>query len=419
MNSNVKFRAEILVVMLIIVTLLTGCNNTIFNSNIDVKMEERFIVGQDHSYMFQGRNNFQYIVKAEEGYYFRLNDILYYGDEKLETLVPLCTQPNCLHSQAPTLELKQKCGAYIGNSVSISNIQYYDKTIYITTMYDLLTKEMNAPNGLFRNLLYAISADGSIKKKVDGYEHKALPPIFHRGYMYYAFSEIINEDIDGKLVPITYGGIARRSLETGKDEILLDRSSIILAEDGVQEVYAYHNYVYFRIRDKKGEPYLFIFSLLDNTLKEIEKKEGKTPNFYFVDNKLIYKYPAGDETEKLKIYISDLDGSNGRYIMDISDYQCRLGADDKYIYEDICMKAEVVLGKEDRILRYYDKETYEYLGEVNLGRNKSWENIGFGDENYFFFFEFVDGKQRLMYFDKADLATGNVEFRMLLEWVNS
>lgn len=104
--------------------------------------------------------------------------------------------------------------------------------------------------------------------------------------------------------------------------------------------------------------------------------------------------------------------------MDLPELNGRVGADENYIYEDNCMTAEVVLGIGDRILRYYDKETYEYLGEVNLGSNKAKDYMGFGDENYFFYFEYIDEKQRLMYFDKADLATGDVELKMLLEWVN-
>lgn len=101
MNSLDYIIKKIILLYIIIIACLifTSCNDdSPFDTNIDVKMEEQFIVGQDHSYMFQSPLNYQHLVKAEEGYYFRLNDILYYGDEELETFIPLCTQPNCLHN---------------------------------------------------------------------------------------------------------------------------------------------------------------------------------------------------------------------------------------------------------------------------------------------------------------------------------
>ena len=420
-RRKVNIIHSLYVILLIMVTILifTSCKkSTITIDNSVYVMENKFVSGQDSSYMFQGHNNDQYIVKAENGYFFRLNGILYFGDETLDTFIPLCTQANCLHGQATTEELRYECGAYIGAPISVSSLQYYNNNIYVRSYFDLVSKEERNAGVIQNEKIYSISSDGAKKRLLDIDIASWVSPIFHRGYIYYSFTDVEEEDSGGMLRPVSYGGIARRSLATGKEDVLLDRSRIIMGNDGVQEIYAYQNYIYFRVTDKQNKDHLYVLSLLDNKLNKIETEAEAFPTFYFMGDKLIYTYYSEDMEVKKKVYRADLDGSNEEYIFDIVDSspRDRIGADDNYIYVDNGLKSEVLRGTEERTLRYYDIETYEYLGEVNLGNKTSWLSLGYGDENYYFYFEIDMDKERLMYFDKADLATGNVELKMLLEW---
>lgn len=147
-----------------------------------------------------------------------------------------------------------------------------------------------------------------------------------------------------------------------------------------------------------------------NVIKDVSLR-----SLWFMDDKLLIRRVNGMEEEIRNVYIANLDGTDEKVAFLKHDYYGFVGADDKYIYEDNCVVDEVRKGDADRILRYYDKSTYEYLGEINIGRT-SGRQFGYGDERYYFFTRpEADNSETWFYFDKSQIGTGNVEIKELFD----
>ncbi len=365
---------------------------------------EEFVAGQDSSYMFQMDNNGLLITKTEDGYYFRIGGTLYYADENLETVLALCTKTNCQHREAG-----KECEGYLGQPGLMSCLQYYNGKLYTDSEIDLITFETNIDEKTYDIYarIYEISADASEKRGLDIISH-TVSPIIHRGYAYCYYMESVEEDVNGNTRTVSYAVLARINLESGEEERILDRSTkAVKSSDWIQEIYAYRNYVYFVTKD--GEIYLY--SLKDGSINQVENLTKV--KFWFMDDSIIYRLNTGEDEERKKVYIANLDFSNPKYAFSLENRRYDVGSDNLYIYAD---NRFISLSEgTDRIIYYYDKNTYEYLGEINLGTGTGIERYGYGDEKYYFYFDETESGSRLMYFKKAALSTGNVELKVLVE----
>ena len=132
------------------------------------------------------------------------------------------------------------------------------------------------------------------------------------------------------------------------------------------------------------------------------------PDLEFMDDKLLLRYG----TDNHEIFISDLEGNNISYAFSLQSKWNFVGVDDKYIYEDNRISDEA-LKEGKRVLRYFDKDTYEYLGEIKLD-GANYRRLGYGDDKYFFFLkEYDEDTFSIMYFEKEDIGTDNFEIKEL------
>lgn len=156
-----------------------------------------------------------------------------------------------------------------------------------------------------------------------------------------------------------------------------------------------------------------VYSILEKSfVNEIE--DVSTKRLWFSDDKLLIVHTDANEV-KWNVYTAKLDGTNEVKAFEAKEYGSFIGADDKYIYEDNIGVIAVRKGEADRILRYYDKTTYECLGEINIGRTMK-VSFGYGDEKYYFFVrKNADETRSFMYFDKTQIGIGDIEVK---EWFN-
>lgn len=397
------------VIACIFMLCFSGCTNNNENTHLEISYAEEFVVGQDSSYMFQMDNNASLITKAEDGYYFRIDGSLYYADNALTALLPLCTITTCKHAG------EQSCEAYIGIPALFSNIQYYNGRLYTDSTENLDTLEMYNDSAVYAtgySKLYAISKDARKKNELELVKLTGISPIIHRGYVYCFYTEPVEKDINGNKKTVQYGVLSRINIETGEEERFIDSNTeIISSSDWIQEIYAYRNYVYFVTNSWE----LYMYDILNDSFEKIDGL--RNIRFWFMDDKIIYRNGTGEASEKRKVYIANLDFSNPQYAFTLENESFIVGSDGIYIYAD----SRFVSYKEktERVIYYYDKNTYELLGEINLGSNTGLERYGYGDENYYFYVEATEDGKRLMCVVKASLSTGsNIEKRVLLEWQN-
>lgn len=391
--------------MFMLLLSFSGCDkNEDFVS--EISYAEEFVVGQDSSYMFQMDNNGSCITKTEDGYYFRLGNVLYYADKELAAVLPVCNVITCKHMG------QENCEAYLGESKMFSNIQYYNGKLYtdssknLSDTSELYTDEKGVG---FYAKLYEISGNAQKKKALDLLKVTGISPIIHRGYAYCYYMESVEKVIDGKHKNVKYGVLSRINMETGEEERFIDSSTeVITATNWIQEIYAYRNYVYFVTNSWE----LYIYGIMDGSFEKVENL--KNIRFWFMDDKIIYRLGTGEAEEKRKVYIANLDFSEPQYAFSLENEKYIVGSDNLYIYAD--NRFVSFSEKTDRIIYYYDKNTYELLGEINLGMETGIERYGYGDENYYFYIESGEDGGRLMCVVKASLATGNVEKKVLLEW---
>lgn len=392
----------IMVLLLCLLTITTACSkeNEAKNESGTILQEEGFMVGYDANYMFQFDCNGAAIVKAENGYYVSINSVLYYADEELN-LTPLCNKPNCLHRFE---ELDSKgmisCKAYTGKTIAKPGLQYYDGKIYSASKYNLVAKErFKNASGVYDGL-YAFASDASSKKLIEGYESNWIDFVVHRGYIYYSFKATVQVDESNEKKPVSASYLVRMSVDTGEIETLKE-----FTDCDVDEIYGYRNYMYFRT-DKA----IYIYDISKDEF--VNSFEEKRPSFWFMGDKLIYYYYVDKDS---KVYTSNLDGTGEEYAFTKrNNVDWCIGTDDRYIYEDNRSTMEVLADDGDRIINYYDKNTYEYLGTINLGK-ATHHRHGYGDEKYFFYYGVnYDGTRSLMYFDKDELASSSVTLKELV-----
>lgn len=374
---------------------------------------ESFDYDEDFQYMYQ--NNAQIpINRVENGYYIRWGDVLYYAAEDLSAVIPVCYKPECVHGESKTMEELMTCGAFLGAGSGMAPaLQLYKNYVYVTSVYDLNTKELYEDQA---SRVYRISTDGTEKTVFDSSLGLHMPPVFHRGYCYYAY-EVNEEQEDGDVKRINY--FVRKPDSGGEEEILFREEDV----SSYGFITAYRDYVYFDY-GQAGENRRKVYQIETGEITDL-KYPTETDAYAsyascFEGDHLLQKKMSWDTVEgKEKIWQCNLDGSNPQIIFEIEqspEENLKIFTDGTYFFVDNSTEQDVFSGDRERILQYYDRETQEYLGEMNLG-TISETNIIIGDENYFFYQNYDPETQvsQLMYVDKKDLANGTAEGKLLVE----
>lgn len=366
-----------------------------------------FDYSSDYQYMFTANNSRgdQFITRAEDGYYLTLESLLYHVDEDLKEVTVLCDDPKCLHDGASTFRSRIQCEAFDGVYHSF-NIAFNQGRLYTMTHTDLIKK---LPYGLGK--LYSLSLDMNDMEQIQ-LTKKAIyaHPIIHRGYYYYIRYQ------SGAL-----RCVARCDMENREEEILLS-----IKADGIAGFRIYQDYLYVTLSIENRERD-FVVNCSTGEVTEFPKIDAKMEDkilSYDVcieGDHLLHKAVMTPGSETAEVWMTDLDGSNQRFAFYLEEAEWSMGSDGEFLYLDNFCTEAVANGTNAHVIRYYDRDTLEYLGEIELEEGVRPMFTVWGDEKYLFYLMWDTnaednlGYQRIMYVRKDELRSGQPKVHLLAE----
>lgn len=377
--------------------MLTGCKNVEedFNTTLN-PLDVNYSTDMQIMYLVGGGNMSVPMTKSDTGYYYIGEDkILIYIDKESKKATPLCSKPNCLHNDIDV------CEAYINISDNIAietlfgsignAIQYYQGDLY------MVCGEYDESNINYNTYLMKMDLDGSNRQQLTNYFDFAVFRWFiHRGYLYYC----------------TDSQLLRVSMENLKSnpEVLYELEYYIEdSQNSFYNLYAYKNYVYFKVDEKDeegngGGRQTFCINL-DTMRKTDVKINGKFASVQaFSDENVIVSLSSQNE----KIYeIANLDGSDGDVLF-TQDEKSKTSflCDDTYYYLDNAGKVNLDSDVE-QVIEVFDKE----LNEIDTFKLPPMDLVVYNffapqDNEYFIFESFNEkGEHILVMADKSQIGS--------------
>ena len=346
-----KLRGMAALLAMVLALSLSACGE----SSMD-DLGDEYNQGTDYQYMFDDQLNMGSVTMArgEDGYFFLRGHYIYYMDDETQTLVPLCNKANCMHNEETDSDRYSDCNAYVEYA---SAIAYCNGYLYVM-------------DGMITKTLYRIKEDGSVRESVmewsagDGVTAGLWS--IHRDKIYYY--EQSNE-VDGEEVA-DVNCLKCASLKGSKTEpeVIYDLPDgmILVSFTTIQ---AYGNYVYFQVVAVTEEDYdlyykEFIYNIQDGSLTELvpdEAEDAMVSKVTFWNGRVVstvYDEESNESYGDIKLYVSDLDGSNSELLMDDVPYGTYIYGDGTYLY--LTNYFAMVMGWDDA--QYYEV----YDEEMNL-----------------------------------------------------
>lgn len=359
-------RIIILTLLIAVVLTLSACTgNSIINSLskaavIEVNTSQDcqdYVDGEDYQQCWNnfGSSNAMLFTKAEYGYYFYQDRLLYYHDISTGDTVPLCNRPNCDHT-------RKSCNANLDFLSYIEFFHYYDGNLYIMGTDDGNADDVN---------IYRISADGSTRGIVgtifslEG--NTSYSCVIHRGYVYCALSNSSLADSSLSIYRLSLSG----------DDI----SEIIYSTEdhigGGIQLNAYGNYIYIQhtyYADTAGNDYT-------GDLYQYDIQTGETTlicndiwRSYAVDSKSLY-YDNGSQ-----VIVRNLESGTESVLLD-TGMPVYLTFDGAYLYcDNACGLWLNDKGNSERNISVIDTRTSSLCATIPLTNDYS-EFIGADAEN--------------------------------------
>ena len=342
-----KCRSKAVMLVMALAVSLSACGGN--SSTAD--LGDEYNQGTDYQYMLDcGMNGGATMARGENGYFFLQGHYIYYLDDETQTLVPLCNKANCMHNEETDPDRYADCNAYVEYA---SSIAYCNGYLYVV-------------DGMGDQTLYRIKENGAVRESVmewpvEGGMSVGLWSV-HRDKVYYTEQsiEVDGEDVDDVcyLKCASLKGSSKAEPETVYE---LPEGLILVSFGTIQ---AYGNYVYFpviAVTEGDYELYYktFIYSIRDGSLTELAPEEGEElqiAGVTFWDGRIVsvaYEEDSSATEADVKVYVSDLDGSNSEYLMDVP-YATYLYSDETYLYMTNYYQAS--MGYEDQYYQVYDVE---------------------------------------------------------------
>lgn len=364
----------------------------------------------DMQYMYYGGGTYAPMTKSDTGYYYvGEHDMIIYIDKESQKATPLCSKPNCLHTDDKACDAYFDLGATVDTSFGTSSvpIQYYKGNLYM-----VIREEDN--DGIIYSYLIRTDKSGKNKEYLTGkLDFNTSKWMIHRGYFYYA----------------TDFSIKRISLDNPKEEpqevFTLNENETY--EGNVNAFYilvAYDNYIYFNVQEYNVEnhtigglvPYIVDLSTMKAVKREYNGNYCYTETFY---NDELISFTNDVANKNLTYYISDLNGDNmevlsGECFANTSNY-----SDGKYFYND--NQSEAYKNNVAHIITVYDKDSNK-VDSFKLKEGKGITEFFPQDEDYFIFTaKDENGEEQLVMADKSQIGNingGVIEYKTLckLNW---
>ncbi|MBP3678101.1 MAG: hypothetical protein J6I97_07135 [Agathobacter sp.] len=397
--------------VILVVGLMSACG-------VKEDLGNSYVEGKDHQYMWDSVESYgQRIAEGENGHFFRQGSYIYYLAEGAEMLVPLCNKVDCMHNKEVDAKNYDACNAYIGDVGVFDGISYYDGNLYVLkTEYD---------DGAFQRL-YRIKEDGSGKEKVYEWSNMIVEEwCLHRGDFFYTehsfyedeATKEVKENFCVKKISVD------NSAETPKTvyEAPQDVSVYILSH-----LNAYGNYLYFYVVGSTGTleqstdagawlDYHYekqmVVNLLTDDVAEIAVSDTETyigiQTVTFWQDKLVYQtYNHMDElglSAKTDIYISELDGSDAKVLLEDVLQGSRILTDEKYIY--LTNTAFVIRGEEEKQIYQVYNTQMQLVDTIEMIYTTPSDRAIGDASGFYFFMEVNEDDVDLLFFDKSTIGS--------------
>ena len=413
--------------ILLAVLCLTACGKE--------ELGDTYVEGMDHQYLMHSQDFFERNqARGEHGYFFKVGKYVYYLPDGTDTLVPLCSKVDCMHTDEVEKEKYAMCDAYFIGEAGSGGIAYQDGYLYL--FCTVTTELAEEPS----QCLYRIKEDGSEKELVYQWEGWTIHQwCIHRGNFFYV-EDIYYEDEETKEVieEINVKKISLDSFWTPKPQMVYEMPEGIEIVS-VEDLKAYGNYLYFLVmgstgtdEDVLGENWLdyFYSSHAVVNLSTGEQSEIAVPDansavcvqsVTFWQDKVVYQgYDFADEQGlrgKEHVYMSDLDGGNPEVILEDVEQGMRVIADENYLY--LSNTAMVIReGEERQIYQVYDTNM-QLVDSIGIPYTSPKDReIGYAD-GFYYFNSISEDKIALLYFDKSTIGTHqgkDFEYKIVTEW---
>ena len=367
----------------------------------------------DYQYTYNCGLNTQCVTKAEDGYYIKLGGILFYADDSLDFAFPLCSKPECLHGEEPTLVGRSGCDAFVGEA-DITAIQYTEGVLYTASSWDL---NRRFPDEDSLQSFYRISEDGTKKERLELEEGIIWTPVVHRGYVYY-LCETYETEKAGQVKTIVT--LYRNSLSENEKEVLWQSDEGINRFSGLQ---AYGERLYYSCGTDSWSATI-VFDLETGGYHTLDPFAGEQFTFSFHEGKLLLS--RKDLTRKCPenrtVYVADLDGENVEELTVLEEINedCAFLYAGDYLVSDNALTWSVAVEGGAHILRVYDGQSFELAAKINLSGEELEEgesaagSLCFPDEDYIFYLTTTaDGRENLRYYSLEEIASGEAESHLL------
>lgn len=394
------FKRYFAVVLLLSVMLsLFGCDGkeqTIsdgYNYLTDAQIVNTFDIGKVN------------MAKSPQGYYVYVDGKMYFVDGTSLEATPLCSKPNCLHSD-------DNCSAVVKG---IYDIAYSDGYIYYISS--------TGPEKEFMgSYLVKHSADGSTRENVYYIEKDITEYIIHRGYFYFASRKFEIDESTGLIDIDKYDSFIYRLALDGSSK---EAEEVYFAEEvekygQITGLMAFGDNLYFDLYGmKRGTKNEEIIKSMKLNLDTFEVSETVTESGIslirpmLLGNSLVF---ASNESENDK-YIyhkTDFNGENPEKFFETYEGESII-CDGKYLYVDnfytLAMPHTIEendnVKSDCRYIKVYD-ENLDLVDEFSFGSGsaETWFILPLDSEVFLFGGKGKEGDV-IFYYDKSEFGTLN------------
>ena len=336
----------------------------------------------------------KFVTESELGYYIAVNNYLYFVEKESLTPILLCNKPNCMHTDSTCKAIFQQGQA---------QIVYYDGMIYGIDDTGIFSKGNRTYN------LMEITADGENRDKKAVIETDGNNFLIHRNQIFTTY--IVEDD---------HGVITAFDLETGKQESIY-RSEWNMSQ--IMDLYAYEDRLYFSETGvDDNETYsaaldctdLSTGETVENLLQNSPEIEDSEAYVVGISDEKLYIRISSMDTMKSDIYVCDLDGTDAKYITQMSLGQTVMDDENIYLasFEDNQIYVYTKEGEQVSVIAIEEKSQDEWhLLDVN-------PVAGSGQYGFIScFFGMTDGQiyRSILAFDKEKLEMGNAALQTIVE----
>lgn len=254
---------------------------------------EGYMEGQDQQIMYQIEHSFTVMAESTNGYYFMVQNFLYYMDKDSMNPVVMCGKPDCLHEKESDPKRIWKCAGHFFHDTS-KFIAWYDGNLYVSVVQDQEARKLGD------GALIRVSPDGTKREEVVRFSEKPGCMAVHRGILYYASATYdlgLNADYRIRSVP----------LDGGEDRILYQGNR----ESGtIQTLWCYGNQLYFNeIFSQNGEPD-FQWQKIDLRSGDVTPLQDHQYIMGIQSDGLGSQFGSYQNPDRRQLYKSGFDGEN-------------------------------------------------------------------------------------------------------------